>query len=161
MTLLVSRRLKRDFDNGEDYTKHRGEEVRVPRDTNRRPRESLLHPSRGEVVNRRFQCANRLSLAEEPIDLSESRLVDPYLFADRAHLSRHVLEQIEAGSPPLLVGDGRGTEPAAADRAAVLRVSGFRPHGSVSLFSLGGFAFLVQGSSHFRGSSQWTVMTWR
>lgn len=115
---------------------------------------ALLRPGNGEVVDRGLHLADGFPFSNESINFLEGRLLDPNLSTGRADLGRHVLENVQVGPTTFLVGNGGLPELAAADRATLFRKFGLGRHGLFPLLSLGGFAFLVQGSSHLRGSSQ-------
>src|SRR5262244_3110482 len=105
--------------------------------------------STGEVVHRGINFTHRHTILDKLIDLLQHFLVNPNLTARGAHFGWHVLKQVHLVVSRLLMGDGRCFELAPTHRTAL--VVGWCCHGLLLR--------LRHGSSHLRGSSQWTVMT--
>ena len=118
----------------------------------------LLHTRDGEVVEGSRHLSGGPAFADQSIHRLERRLLDPGLSTSCAYLGRNVLEEVQRCPAALFVCQSRWAEVAATDGTTSLHAFRFCSHGFLR-FSLGGFDFRVQGSSHFRGSSQWTVTT--
>ena len=96
-----------------------------------------------------FNCTHRHSSLYKLIDLLPHFLINPNLTARRTHFGRHVLEQVNLAVSLLLMGDGGGLQLATTDSTAWIVCFGCHDL----------LLRLCYGSSHLRGSSQWTVMT--
>jgi hypothetical protein len=103
----------------------------------------------GEVVDRGLDGTYRHAIVDQLIDLLHHFFINPNLTAGRTHHGRDMLEQVNVVAALLLVGDGGCLHLATTDRTE-------------SIVCVGCHDFLLRlrhGSSHLRGSSQWTVMT--
>src|SRR6267143_6549757 len=105
--------------------------------------------STGEVVYRSLNFTYRHTVLYKLINLLQYFLINPNLTARRTHLGRYILEQIDVAVSLLLMGDGGYLQLATTDSTAL----------SVCFGCHGLLPRLRHGSSHLRGSSQWTVMT--
>src|SRR6266568_6613828 len=103
--------------------------------------------STGEVVHRGLLCTHRHPILYKLINLLQHFLVNPHLTARRTHFSRDVLEQVHMAVSLLLMSDSGGLQLATTDSTKWIVCFGC--HGLLLR--------LRHGSSHRRGSSQWTV----
>jgi hypothetical protein len=103
----------------------------------------------GEVVDRGLNFAHWHTILDELINLLEYLLVNPNLTARSAHFGGYVLKQVNMAVSFLLMSDGCCLQLATTDSTELIVCFGC--HGLLLR--------LRHGSSHLRGSSQWTVMT--
>jgi hypothetical protein len=99
-----------------------------------------------------------VSFVDESVNSLQGNVINPNFPAGGTNFRGYVVEEVKLVTPFLLVRNSGGAELSAAHGAGRFSVLHFSLHGLLSFLSLGFWGFLVHGSSHLRGSSQWIVM---